>query len=115
MEFGLQLPPLDTTTVWQLGDNRLTKLQAAVENRVSTSVDDDEPLRAKAAQQLASLFIFQLLQEMRKTIPKSGLWDGGRAQEIYEEMLDERLADMIATNGQLGIASMIHQELLKYG
>ena len=115
MELGIQLPTLDTTRVWQLGENRLTKLQAALEKGRSTSVDDDKSLRARAAQQLASLFIYQLLQEMRKTIPKSGLWDGGRAQEIYEQMIDERLADMIATSGQFGLTSVIHQELLKYG
>jgi len=115
MQAGMQLPPLDTTTVWQLGENRLATLQAAAAKRPSASAADDEPLRAQAAQQFASLFIFQLLQEMRKTIPKSGLFDGGREQEMYEQMVDERLADLIATNGQFGIASTIHQQLFKYG
>ncbi len=115
MQAGIQSPALDTTTTWHLGENRLAGLKAAVEKRHSTSIEDDEPLRAQAAQQLASLFIFQLLQEMRKTIPKSGLFDGGREQEMYEQMTDERLADLIAANGQFGIASTIHQELLKYG
>jgi Rod binding domain-containing protein len=115
MQAGIQLPALDTTRTWHLAENRLARLQAAVQKRHPTSIEDDEPLRAQAAQQLASLFIFQLLQEMRKTIPKSGLFDGGRQQEMYEQMIDERLADGIAANGQFGIAPMVHQELLKYG
>ncbi len=115
MQAEIQLSPLNSATTWHLGENRLAGLKAAVHRGHSTQIEDNEPLRAQAAQQLASLFIFQLLQEMRKTIPKSGLFDGGREQEMYEQMTDERLADLIAANGQFGIASTIHQELLKYG
>lgn len=114
MEPVIQVSLLDTVRVRQLGENRLARLQAAVGGQ-SPYGDDDNPLRAKAVHQLASLFIYQLLKEMRKTIPKSGLWDGGRAQEIYEQMIDERLADMIASSGQIGLTSIIHQELLEYG
>jgi flagellar protein FlgJ len=94
---------------------RLTKLQAALDRGQPVLASDDEQSRVQAARDLASLFIYQLLKEMRKTIPKSGLFDGGRAQEIYEQMIDERLADMIAGTPQLGLAKLIENELARIG
>jgi len=82
--------------------------------RLRSASRTDKSLRADAARQLASLFVYQLLREMRRTIPKSALFDGGRAQEIYEQMIDERLADHIAASDRFGLAEMIHKELMKY-
>ena len=72
---------------------------------------DDPEAERIAAQQLESLFIYQLLKELRKTIPKTELFDGGHAQEMYEDMLDERLADYIAQKASIGVAQQIMQEL----
>ena len=48
--------------------------------------------RKVAVKELEQHFVFTLLQEMRKTIPKSGLLDGGFAQSIQEQMFDEALS-----------------------
>ena len=114
MEPGVSVPPIGASEAWRLGNAGLTTVRSALDKARSAS-GDDSTLRAHAARQLASLFIYQLLREMRKTIPKSGLFDGGRAQEIYEQMIDERLAEEIAATDQLGLAKMIHTELFKYG
>lgn len=114
MESGVHLSPIDTSVAWHSSERRLTKLRAAFDKHPSACVGDDNPLRKTAARQLASLFIYRLLRAMRKTIPESGLWDGGRTQDIYEQMVDERLADMIAATGQFGLTEMIREELLKY-
>ena len=114
MESGVNVPPIGASDAWRFATaGPLTKVRSALDKAQSIS-GDDESSRAHAARQLASLFIYQLLREMRKTVPKSGLWDGGRAQEIYEQMIDERLAEEIAGTNQLGLTKMIHDELLKY-
>jgi Rod binding domain-containing protein len=110
---GTGLRPTAATETWGNAAASLAKLQYAF-NKAGCASRDDEALRAHAARQLASLFVYQLLREMRKTIPRSALFDGGRAQEIYEQMIDERLADRIAASNQLGLADMIHTHLLKY-
>jgi len=115
MESAAYVPPIGTPEAWQFDNPRLTKVQSALGNIQRRTSRGDESARLEAAQQLASLFVYQLLTAMRKTIPESGLWDGGRAKEIYEQMIDERLADMIVSTGQFGLAETIHQELLKYG
>lgn len=115
MESPAYVPAIGTPGAWQFDNPRLTTLQSALGRTQHGTSGDDDSSRAEAAQQLASLFVYQLLTAMRKTIPDSGLWDGGRAQEIYEQMIDERLADAIVSTGQFGLAKTIHEELVKYG
>lgn len=62
-------------------------------------------------QEFEHLFAFQLLTEMRKTVHKGELFNGGREQEIYEEMLDDVLSGQLAASGQLGIADAIAEQL----
>jgi len=103
---GTSFRSAGASETWRLATANIARLRSA--SRTDTSQ------RAEAARQLASLFVYQLLREMRKTIPKSTLFDGGRAQEIYEQMIDERLADHIAASDQFGLAEMVHDQLLKY-
>ncbi|MBI5094105.1 MAG: rod-binding protein [Candidatus Hydrogenedentes bacterium] len=64
-----------------------------------------------ALKELEHYFAFTLLQEMRKSVPKAGLLDGGQAQQIYEEMLDDALSGSMAASGQLGVSRMLEQQL----
>ena len=66
-----------------------------------------------AAEEFESFFIYMLLKEMRKTVPKTGLIHGGRAEEIWQDMLDEEIGKQIAhTPGMgLGIAEMLYRQL----
>lgn len=61
----------------------------------------------KAADEFESLFIFQLLKEMRKTIMKSDLFGNGLGEDIFQSMWDEKIAEKIAQQGRLGIAEMV--------
>ena len=64
-----------------------------------------------ALEELEHLFLFTLLQEMRKSIPHDGLFEGRTARETYEEMMDDALSGAMAKTGQLGIARMIEEQL----
>ncbi|MCP3953481.1 MAG: hypothetical protein GY697_14880 [Desulfobacterales bacterium] len=65
----------------------------------------------KACQDMESLFIHQLLKEMRATIPKSGLFGKSHAQDIYTGMLDGRLAQEISQNRGLGLSTLLMRQL----
>ncbi len=114
MESGVH-PPIATASLRPIGAAEPWGFATADLSKLRSASRDDESLRAHAARQLASLFVYQLLREMRKTIPKSALFDGARAQEIYEQMIDERLAEQIAASDQFGLAELIRSQLLKYG
>ena len=69
-----------------------------------------DPQLREACFQMESLFIYQLLKEMRATIQKSGFISGGRAEEIYTSMLDAEMAVNISKTRGMGLAEMLmHQ------
>lgn len=64
-----------------------------------------------ALQELEHLFAYTLLQELRKSVPKDGLFDGGPQQRFFEDLLDDMLSAEWARTGELGIARMIEEQL----
>lgn len=72
----------------------------------------DKTAREKAAlQELEHLFLFTMLQEMRKTttIDKSG--ENSSENQTYNEMLDDALSGEMARSGQVGLAKTIEAQL----
>ncbi|MBO8142168.1 MAG: rod-binding protein [Firmicutes bacterium] len=73
---------------------------------------EDERLRW-AAQQMEALFIEQLWKGMRRTVPRSGMFDG-IGTEVFEEMLDQERSRLMAEAGTLGLAKMIYEQMSRY-
>lgn len=65
----------------------------------------------QALREFERLFLFQMLKEMRSTVPEGGLLDAGSRQDHFEEMLDDFLAGEMAASGQFGIARQMAAEL----
>jgi len=69
--------------------------------------NDRTRLRA-VAEEFESLFAKQMLDSMRDTLnPETDLFNGGMAQDIFDDMLYDEYARMIAKSGTLGIADLI--------
>ena len=66
----------------------------------------------RAARMLETHFVTWLLREMRATLPEGGLLPRGPAQEVYEQMLDDALAESMARGRGLGLAQAIEAQLL---
>lgn len=68
------------------------------------------------AEDFESLFLGIVLKSMRDTVQKSGLLDGGNAEDIYASMLDDEYAKSMAAQRHTGIADNIEEFLLRsYG
>lgn len=83
--------------------------------RVSTAStvqgqDFDAKLK-QACQEFEAIFYRMLLKEMRKTVPQGGLINRGLSTEVYETLLDEKLADEFAKRGDLGIGKALYEQL----
>jgi Rod binding domain-containing protein len=65
----------------------------------------------KACEDFESLFIKQMLDVMRKTVEKNGLFDGGIAEDIYEDMLYDEYAKKMAQTAQFGLAETIYRQV----
>lgn len=49
-----------------------------------------------SAQQMEALFVQQLFQAMRSNIPTDGLVERGPGEDLFNSMLDQRIADRVA-------------------
>lgn len=58
-----------------------------------------------------SIFVQMMLKEMRSTVQKSGLLDGGHAEEIFEDMLYQERASSMSKTANFGLADSIYREL----
>jgi len=63
------------------------------------------------AHEFESVFLNQMIKTMRKTIDKSNLIDGGSAERIYTDLLDETLSRDMAFSQKGGLASELVDQL----
>jgi flagellar protein FlgJ len=68
----------------------------------------------KACAELESLFIYQLFQEMRKTVAKSGLIDQGQAGPMVDSMMDMEMSKELSSQKGIGLASVLYDQLKNY-
>ncbi len=81
-----------------------TAQQAAAQGK------NPEDLR-KACQDFEALFIKQMLDAMRKTVPDNPLVDGGQGEDIFEDMLYDEYSQKMADTAGLGLADMMYSQL----
>ena len=75
-----------------------------------------DPYRKKlfdASVEFESIFVKMMLSQMKKSVEKSGLIDGGHAEEIFDDMLYDEYAKNISKTESLGIAEEIYKSLSK--
>ncbi len=80
--------------------------------RAGVAIDRSSKLYDQC-QEFESIFVNMMLKEMRASVNKSGLIDGGQAEDIFEDMLyDEYAKDMTKSAG-FGLADSVYLELLR--
>lgn len=67
----------------------------------------------EAARDFESVFVHSLLKSMRDTIPKSDFINGGNAENIYRDMLDDEYSKIMVTRSDFGIARKIYEQFEK--
>ena len=65
----------------------------------------------KACQDFEAIFVKQMLNVMRKTVNKSGLMDGGFAEEVFEDMLYDEYANKMTEHAQFGLSDTLYKQL----
>ena len=58
----------------------------------------EQALKA-SAQQMEGLFVQQLFQAMRANIPTDGLMERGPGEDLFNSLLDQRIAENVAEKG----------------
>lgn len=67
----------------------------------------------KLAQDFESLFLNMVMHSMRSTVGKSELMNGGNAEDIYNDMLDQEYSKVMASQHRGGLADNIEQFMLR--
>lgn len=65
----------------------------------------------KASREFEAFFIHYLLKVMRESVPKSGLLNHGISQDIYTSMMDEKIAEGIASQGGFGLSQLLERQI----
>ena len=92
--------------------NRLSHAQRRQSAPIGSAAEQPKAIELrKACSEFESVFIAFLLKEMRATVDKSGLIDGGKSEQLYESMMDAQLARKIASTGGFGLAKMLYEQL----
>lgn len=73
---------------------------------------DPEALR-KVCQQFESILTQALFKGMRQTVPKGGVLEMGRGEQIFQEMMDMEMAQQASQGQGLGIGEALYRQLQK--
>ena len=66
----------------------------------------------EACTEFEALFINMMLKELRATVHKSGLMDGGKAEELYTSLMDTQMSRDMAAQGGIGLAEMLYRQMM---
>ncbi len=79
-------------------------------NKLENKAKSDQEVQ-KAAQDFEAVLLNMVLKAMWKTVPKSDLFEKNSATNIYEGLMHSSLSEEMASNGGLGIAKVLAQQL----
>ncbi len=78
----------------------------------SKNVGQKREALKQVAKEFESVFMYQVVQAMRQTIPKGGLVEKGEGEEMFEGMLDQEWAKTLAgRGGPAGLSEVIYRQL----
>lgn len=95
----------------------LGKINAVTSKKSNSSIADAATTQKNAeirqlSEEFEALFLGMVLKSMRDSVQKSGLIDGGNAENIYRSMLDDEYAKQMATQHHTGLADKIAEFLI---
>lgn len=104
------------------GNDKVNKFKHLLERNInadqeykrSVNVNNKRPVDKKLMDvciEMESIFVSRMLKEMRNTVPKQKLIDGGYAEKIFEDMLYDDYALNISKTSNLGLGRMLYNEL----
>jgi flagellar protein FlgJ len=74
------------------------------------NIDRKSELYAQC-EEFESIFVKMMLNEMRKSVDKAGLVDGGYAEDIFEDMLYDEYAKSMTKTARFGLSDQIYLQL----
>lgn len=65
----------------------------------------------KAARDLEGVFVNELFKAMRETVPEDGILSQGQGQELFQGMMDDRIAELYSGRSRGGLGDALYRQL----
>ncbi|MFZ5943904.1 MAG: rod-binding protein [Bacillota bacterium] len=110
----MKLDPIQGMNTYSINESRLKNSESKFSEvlKKAQSSQDKEKL-INACQEFESLFIHQMISQMRAAIPEGGLLPKSQGEKIFEDMLDEQYALKMSKSGGIGLAKILYEDLSK--
>jgi Rod binding domain-containing protein len=111
-------------TISPLGSLGMLPMDLAIPDRLPTAAPaagglaggrakpGTDPKAMEAAKMFESVLVKQLVDEMKRTIPESGLLSSGVSGQ-YQDLFWSQLSDEIGKNGGLGLCKRLYAQIKK--
>ena len=86
--------------------------QVTSEAPIGNKGEDPDKLK-ELAEQFEAIFVQQMYQEMRKTIPDNGLIERSNADDIYQQLQDREAARITVGQGGIGLAELMMRQMME--
>jgi len=103
----LQVPHAAPARAQGLG---ATSLGAGATHGRAAPIDRQSKLYQQCSE-FESIFVNMMLKEMRATVDKSGLIDGGQTEDIFSDMLYDEYSKTMSKSAGFGLADAVYVEL----
>jgi Rod binding domain-containing protein len=94
------------------GVGGIGRVGAAGPDQAGGLARDQEKLR-RLSHEFEGLFLKQMLDVMRQSIPQGGLIESSMGEEVFTSLLDERLASEAARRSQGGLGDALCRQLAR--
>lgn len=84
-----------------------------VKGRDAAPARDERAALRRLAHQFEGVFLDQLFQSMRKSVPEGGFLEKSPGEEMFTSMLDERLASVAADRMERGLGEALYRQLVR--
>jgi len=74
--------------------------------------DENADIR-KLSHQMEGVFLNQLFQAMRETVPQNGLLGSSAGEDLFTSLMDQNLADRAAERLQHGLGDALYHQLTR--
>ena len=91
--------------------NPLSRAQYPMAGAPTTRKAPQDQRLLEVARDFESIFLRQLLRQMRATVPRSNLVQASFGREVFEGMRDDFLAGEMSKSGGIGLAEMLYRQL----
>lgn len=67
-----------------------------------------------ASEQFEAIFLYQMMEAMRDTVPEGDLLGDRKAESIFQSMLDQEIANNSAQAQSVGLAKLIYEQMSRF-